>query len=68
MEKRYCGGGDQRSLFGGLGEDTIPRDQSRGDLPEKDRQGKVPRADAEKYTAPMTMEAIVFSRRSSQRT
>ena len=57
--KGVCSAGLARTLF--------PATKRRGDLPEKDRQRKVPRADAEKHAAPMTMETIVFSRRSSQR-
>ncbi len=55
MQKRDGDGGDQGGLLGGFSEDAVSSGKRRGHLAEKDRQRKVPRADADEHTSPMTI-------------
>src|SRR5205807_3244350 len=57
---------DQRRLLGGLGYDRIAGDQSGGDLPQEDRQRKIPRTDADEDTAAAIAQAIVLAGRPRQ--
>ena len=60
VEKLDGGGGAQGGLLGGFSEDAVSSGKRRGYLAEKDRQRKVPRADADEHASPMTIESIVF--------
>ena len=55
--------GDERRLFGGLGDDAIAGDQRGGDLADENRQRKIPRRDADEDAAPDPPQGY-FPRRS----
>src|SRR5207302_10780973 len=51
-QQMHRGGGDQRGLLGGLGNDGVAGGERRGDLAGEDRQRKIPRRDAGEDAAP----------------
>ena len=53
MQEAHRTGGDQAGLFHRLGDNAVARRQRRRNLPRKDRQWKIPRADAAKHPPPM---------------
>ena len=55
---------DQRRLFGRFGDDRIPGCQGGGNLPNKNGQREIPRADTDKDTTPMQRQAVTFASRS----
>ena len=67
MQQRDRTRGDQRRLFGRLGDDGIAGGERRGHLAEKDRQRKIPRADADEDAAAAIAQHIAFAGRSRHR-
>ena len=59
--------GDQRCLLRGLGDDGIAGGERRAHLAEKDRERKIPRADANKDAAPAVAQYIAFAGRPGHR-
>src|SRR4029078_5112974 len=49
---------NQRRLLGGFRDNSIAGPKRRANLAEKDRKRKIPRADANKYTAPTIAQLI----------
>ena len=61
MQKRHRARGNERGLLGGLRHHRIAGRKRRCDLAEKDRQRKIPRADANKHAAPAIAQHIAFA-------
>ncbi len=64
MEEGNGSLGNQRCLFGRLGEKCIASGECSGDLTGKDRQRKVPGADGSKGAAPMEGKLVEFTSRA----
>ena len=64
VEQPHRLGGDQRRLFGGLGEHGVAGRQRRGDLAGEDGQREVPRADAGEDAAAVQGELVGLADRA----
>ena len=67
VEQPHRLGGDQRGLFGGLGQHGIAGRQRGGDLAGEDRQREIPRADAGEHAASVQFELVGLADRAGQR-
>ena len=59
-------GGDQRRLWGGLGDNSVACCESRGGRADEDRQREIPRADRGEDAAPGHRQPVLFARRARQ--
>jgi len=66
MAQLYRQRGNQRGLFGGLGDHGIARRQRRAGHADEDRQREVPRGNRGKDTAPVEAEGVLLPRRPRQ--
>ena len=67
MQQRDRERGNERRLLGRLGDDRIAGDERGADLAEKDRQRKIPRADADEHAAPAIAQFVALAGRAGQR-
>ncbi len=67
MQERDAKGRDERSLFGGLGDDRVARDQRCADLAEENGKRKIPRADASKHAAAAVAQFVALAGRTRHR-
>ena len=65
-QQPHRGGGDQRRLLGGLGDDRVAGGERRGDLAGEDRQRKIPRRDAGEDAAPVQLDLVALAGRAGQ--
>ncbi len=64
VQQPHRGGGDQRRLLGGLGDDGVAGGERRGDLAGEDRQREIPRRDAGEDAAPVQRELVALAGRA----
>ncbi len=67
MHEPHRGGGGERGLLGGLGNDRIAGGKGRGDLAGKDRQWEIPRRNAGENAAPVQRDLVLFAGRAGER-
>ena len=64
MQERHRAGGNERRLFRRLRHDRIAGGERAAHLAEKDRQRKIPRADADEHAASAIAQHVAFAGRS----
>ncbi len=67
VQQPHGGGGDQRRLLGGLGDDGVAGGERGGDLAGEDRQREVPRRDAGEDAAAVQRQRVALAGRPRQR-
>ena len=67
VQQRDGASGNKRRLLGRLGDHGVAGDERGADLAEKDREGKIPRTDADKDAATAVAQDIALAGRPRHR-